>query len=131
MSLDGAVVLSEREFLHVGAVASEPVEKPAVIAGGQVCDGQYAVGLEALLGLGADAREGSDGQGREEGDLLAGRDDGEAVGLFEVGGYLGDGLAYAGANGDGQAELALDAMFESAAMSAGARSSATEWVTSR
>ena len=112
MGLHRAVVLSEGEVLHISAVATEPVEKPVVIAICQVSYGQYAMGLETFLGLGADAGKGSDGQGGEKGDLFARRHDCKSVRLFEVGGYLGDGLTHACAHRDGQSKLVFDAPLE-------------------
>ena len=90
--LDRPVVASVRQVVEPVAVLAEPLGEHGPRRLLQLADRREAELAQLLRHHAADAPEPLDRQGAEESRLVSGRDDDEAVRLFEVGRHLGDEL---------------------------------------
>jgi hypothetical protein len=109
---DGAVVLASGQVPQPLSHAPEAGVKVAAVPAEEVADEADSSAVERLLARGSDAPDEPDGAAGKEVTRLGAPDDGEAAGLVEVGGDLGEELVVRQAYGAGEAQLFLHPLGE-------------------
>ena len=113
LGLDRAVIAAPGGLVQPGAVAfAKVVHQPGQLACGQVADGVDAKALELFIGLGAHAVDLAAGQRPDQGLQVGLVHDGDAVGLVELAGHLGDQLVGGHADRAGQARGVKNAFLD-------------------